>query len=128
MIYIKTENQRDYFRKYLSIAGIQENFNSREIEVAAEFLYYHDLYSKDPICGYDEKGTEIKLSMIEQLKDTRTLLAITSNLSMSFTVFRKHVSSLKEKGFFSKGDITKRYIPSNPKASSFKLQYESKGK
>ena len=90
MITIKTNDKREYFRLYISIRGIEGTFNTREIQVAAEFLWYRDIYLSEPIerevVSTDVKGNEQvvmqELTMMEQLKDARTLIGITTNLNL----------------------------------------------
>lgn len=129
MITIKATDKRDYFRLYMGIRAIDGTFNAREIQVAAEFLWYRDIYLTAPIerelVTTSESGEEIillePLSMMEQLKDARTLIGITTQLNMSFTVFRINVQSLKNKGFFTSGNISAKYTPPKGDKSTFKL-------
>lgn len=133
MITIKAIDKRDYFRLYMGIRAINGTFNAREIQVAAEFLWYRDIYLVTPIerevVTTSESGEEIiqlePLSMMEQLKDARTLIGITTQLNMSFPVFRINVQSLKDKGFFTSGNISARYTPPKGNKVTFKVIHEA---
>jgi hypothetical protein len=112
---INAFNTKDFLRKFLQIQSINYNFNPREIAIAVEFLYWRSVYLKTPLKPEpeeDEEGNPVEPfeDLITQLKDKRTLNKITHQLDMSFTVLRKHVQGLKEKGFFKGGDIDDDFI------------------
>lgn len=130
MAILKVEGTKEFFYVYMKYHAVQHGFNAREIAVAAEFLYFRDRYLRSPltrqVLEVEEDGAEVmkqqEMSMLEQLKDKRTLHLITTNLDMSFTVFRKHVKALQEKKFFHLGGINSKFIPADNHVATFKLQ------
>lgn len=117
MIIFKAAELRDFYKLFMEIQSIRYKFSNREIAIGAEFLLYREIYSKAPIHGeaYEgEAGKEklviVTLTPMEQLKDGRTLTLIKKNIGISSTILRKHVTGLKEKGFFSGGDISSEFL------------------
>ena len=130
MAVIKAEGRREFFNTYMRFWAISEGFTDREVMVAAEFLYYLDRYKHTPLKkeveDVDDDGNLVvivqDMTLREQLMDKRTLRMITTQLDMSFSVFRKYVKGLVEKGFFSKGEIASKFIPSDNYVGTFKVQ------
>lgn len=119
MIQIKAKSQIEFFRIFIAAQSLKYDFNSREAEVAAQFLNYRYKYLKEPLKIIQEtlnevtneiEEVEIIPPLMEQLKHRTTLAELTKNIDMSFTVFRKHVASLKQKKFFEEGEIAKDFI------------------
>lgn len=110
----KAEGKRNFYKTFMELQSVRYRFNPREIAIGTEFLFYREYYLTSPIFKIDftEEGEETKeeMTLIEQLKDIRTLNVITKHLDMSFTILRKHVRGLKEKGFFEEGEISKDFI------------------
>jgi len=110
----KATGTKDFYRVFMSVQSIKYDFNQREIAIGAEFLFYRNYYVKNPIKGLDidKEGNEIevKLDLIAQLKDPRTLKNIMKDLDMSIVILRKHVKGLKLKEFFKEGDVNKDFI------------------
>lgn len=109
----KTRDHREFFKIFMEIQAIRYKFNAREVELGATFLWFKYTYTRNPLqvmVAEERNGVMEQVldtpSMIEQLKDIRTLTEIKKNLNMSNTILRKHVTGLKEKGFFKDGEVS----------------------
>ena len=136
----KFSHTREFFYLFIQIQSIKYKFNTREASIAAEFLFWANHYITNPLKVEAEIPREVVLEgeqefdivqitppMIEQLKNTETLKRITANLEMSFTVFRKHVQGLKDKGFFDGGEIAEDFS-TDGKYATFEIKYGKEDK
>lgn len=130
MAVLKVASPKDFYYMYMRYHAVGTGLNAREVAVAAEFLYFRSRYIHTPLkeqeVVFDDNDEEIiverDMTMLQQLIDKRTLRLITTNLDMSFTVFRKHVQGLTDKKFFGKSDITAKFTPADNHVATFKLQ------
>ena len=117
MITFEASGKKEFYRMFMRLQSLKYNFNSREIAIAAEFLFFRDYYTTKPIfdISYEEIDGELtevkeKMNIFDQVKDKRTIQVVMKTLDMSITVLRKHVQGLKDKGFFTQGDIAKEFL------------------
>lgn len=125
---IKANSPRDFLYKYMRMHAIRDSFSERELQLAVEFLSFRQEYMEKPLMRItiteSEDGqiseVEEEMGMLAQLVDPRTVQRIRDKLNMPPTVLRKHVSSLKSKGFFGRDDIAKKFTP--PKVGQIQVK------
>lgn len=127
---VTVDGRKEFFYTYMRFHAIESGFSAKEAAVAGEFLYFRNRYLNSPLKEMVEEVddndqlivVEKDMTMMQQLKDKRTLNLMVKNLEMSFVVFRAYVKSLVEKEFFVNGEINKKYIPPRTFKTSFNLR------
>lgn len=107
--------RKQFFRYWLRFTKSFHDLAPREMDVLAQYLYYHSMYSEQIL---NDKV------LWKTVFDYETKIIIKKELGMKDAQLQNMMTTLRKKKVIINGKINKIYIPNiSPNADSFKIIY-----
>jgi hypothetical protein len=114
-VVIETKTEREYVYRYIQTLQGLYNLTPRELDVAVAIVYRYRILEKARSKLASAKSRE-EYNPMNEVKKPATLKVIYTELGITFDVFRRYVSILKDKQFFLEGRISPNFIPDATKS------------
>lgn len=113
VVKVKVENQKQFFKVWLSLIKSFHTLSNKEMDVASLFLYHRHLLESSI-------SDESILNMVLMSSESKKKIA--DELEMNMPYFYVVIDNLRKQGFFNGDVVNKKFIP-KLQGDSFKLLF-----